>query len=300
MVLARWKECTKFLGSVANFRLKGGKWSEALSIVGCKQCVWCRLNRSREVAARIMHEAKYSAEAWFFTLTYEDSELPQSCCGPTLDRKRITRLRQDIWQDSSRGLFPGFRFFCVGEYGDRTARPHYHGVAFSDFKWSVVEVEPSRSGARQFISQEFSRLWPEGRHRLSELNFEFAAYAARYTLKKQTGKAARRYGGRCPPFSSWCHGMGRRHFDEFRGDMFPADQCVVTRADGTRVPMMPPTLYDRWLEKDDPEGYAIVVARREKQREVMSEAEWFGLLDRAQYDADVARTKQRSVVRGDL
>lgn len=301
-VLVKWQGVTKFLGPLKRAEERRYKYLPGLmSVVGCKRCPWCRLNRSREVATRLMHEAKAHVESWFFTLTYEDGKLPQSPGGATLDRTRITRLRKDVHQDSTRGLFPPFKFFAVGEYGDRTGRPHYHGVAFVDHPWATIEVEPSRSGARQFVCQEFTRLWPEGRHRLSALNFEFAAYAARYAMKKQFAEAALpHYGGRVPEFSSWCHGLGRAHFDRFRGDMYPSDECVVTRGDGTRVPMLPPVLYDRWMDKVDPEVMAEVRAAREKSRYVHTEAEWFGLLGRAEYDADVARVKQRKIVREDL
>jgi len=269
-------------------------------LVGCKQCTWCRLNRSREVAARILHEVKAHRESWFFTLTYDDEHLPQSCCGPTLDRERITRLRKDIDQDSRRGLFEKFKVFVVGEYGDRTRRPHYHGVAFCDWPWQVIEVEKSRSGYDQYVSAEFTRLWPEGRHRLSRVNFELAAYAARYALKKQTGKDARRYGGRTPEFSSWCHGMGMDHFARFAADIYPSDECVVTRADGKRFTILPPTLYDRWLERIDPELLKKVRDKRMESRDVYSEVEWFGLEKKMEYNRGVARTLQRRVSRKDL
>jgi len=133
------------------------------------------------------------------------------------------------------------------------------------------------------------------------LNFELAAYAARYALKKQTGKKAERfYGGRRVEFSSWCHGMGGEHFEAFWKDMYPSDQCIITRADGARVPMLPPTLYDRWLEKVDPELMQKVRDKRLESRDVFTEAEWFGLDNKQNYNRDVGKTLQRRVSRKDL
>lgn len=299
-VMAKGVTGNRFICGYKNFQKRRLKYEpDSHFLVGCKQCVWCRLSRSREVAMRIMHEMRYHRESWFFTLTYDDKNLPQSCCGPTLDRPRITRLRKDVDQDATRGLFPKFKFFLVGEYGDRTHRPHYHGIAFVDHPWDVIQVEPSRFGTDQFVSAEFTRLWPEGRHRLSRLNFELAAYAARYALKKQTGKNARRYGGRTPEFSSWCHGMGKQFFDEFRGDVYPSDECIVTRADGRRVPILPPTLYDRWLEKVDPELLQKVRDKRLESRDVFTEVEWFGLDLKQKYNRDVGETLQKRVARKD-
>lgn len=291
----------EFVCSYKNFQLRKLKYEPGKHfLVGCKQCTWCRLSRSREVAARIMHEVKHHRESWFFTLTYDDEHLPMSCCGPTLDRARITKMRKQVDQDSNRGYFGKFKFFLVGEYGDETKRPHYHGVAFVDDPWQVIQVENSRSGAPQYSCWELTRLWPEGRHRISTVNFEFAAYCARYALKKQTGKMARHYGGRTPEFSSWCHGMGREHFDRFRGDMYPSDQCLISRADGKRVPILPPTLYDRWLEKVDPELLKFVRDKRLELRHEFTEAEWFGLEEKQKYNRDVGKTLQRRVSRKDL
>lgn len=300
-VMARRAFGNEFVCGFKNFQKRRLKYEPGKHfLVGCKQCVFCRLARSREVGMRIMHEARYHRESWFFTLTYDDEHLPQSCCGPTLDRPRITRLRKDVDQDAVRGFMKKFKFFAVGEYGDINKRPHYHGVAFVDYPWQTIEVEPSRSGERQFVSAEFTRLWPEGRHRLSKLNFEFAAYVARYALKKQTGFQLRRYGGRTPEFSSWCHGLGGDFFRDFQSDIYPSDECLITRADGKRVPMLPPALYDRWLEKIDPEMLQKVRDKRLESRNVFTEAEWFGLDFKHKYNSDVGKTLQRRVTRKDF
>jgi len=300
--MARRAFGNEFVCGFKNFQKRRLKYEPGRHfLVGCKQCVWCRLSRSREVGARIMHEAKAHREAWFFTLTYADEHLPQSCCGPTLDRPRITKLRHDIDQGAARKKFAKFKFFAVGEYGDKERRPHYHAVAFVDVPWKVTQVEPSRSGVPQFVCPEFTSLWKEGRHRISVLNFEFAAYAARYALKKQLGKKADHfYGGRLPEFSSWCHGMGGEHFEKLRGDIYPSDECIITRADGKRVPILPPALYDRWLEKIDPEMLQKVRDKRLESREVYTEAEWFGLEFKQKYNSDVGKTLQRRVARKDF
>jgi len=301
-VMARRAFGNEFICGFKNFQKRRLKYEpDKHFLVGCKQCVWCRLARSREVAMRIMHEMRYHRESWFFTLTYDDEHLPQSCCGPTLDRKRITRFRKDVYQCDARDFFPEFKSFVVGEYGDVGQRPHYHGIAFVDFPWQVMEVEKSKTGVRQYVCAELTRLWKEGRHRISKVNFELAAYAARYALKKVTGKKSdRHYGGRREEFSSWCHGLGSEYFEEFRGDVYPADECIITRADGKRVPILPPTIYDRWLEKIDPEGLKKVRDKRLELRDEFTEAEWFGLDLKQKYNQQVGRTLQRRVTRKDF
>jgi len=299
-VMARRAFGNEFISSYKNFQKRKLVYEPGKHfLVGCHQCAWCRLSRAREVGARLMHEAKAHRECWFFTLTYDDEHLPQSCCGPTLDRARITRMRKDIDQNAVRDFFPKFKMFAVGEYGDDKKRPHYHGVAFVDYPWQVVQVEPSKNGTPQFVSAELTRLWCEGRHRISKLNFELAAYCARYAMKKQTGKRLRHYGGRTPEFSSWCHGLGAAHFQKFSRDMYPSDQCMITRADGKIVPILPPSLYDRWLEKEDAELLQKVRDKRLESRDVFTEAEWFGLEQKHKYDSSVGKTLQRRVMRKD-
>ena len=44
--------------------------------VSCGSCIGCRLERSRQWAVRIMHEAQMHDSNSFLTLTYNDEHLP--------------------------------------------------------------------------------------------------------------------------------------------------------------------------------------------------------------------------------
>ena len=73
-----------------------------------------------------------------------------------------------------------------GEYGDKLGRPHYHaiifGVTFVDKKlWSI------RRGNNLYRSATLEKLWPYGFSSIGTVNFETAAYVARYVTKKITG-----------------------------------------------------------------------------------------------------------------
>jgi len=94
--------------------------------------------------------------------------------------------------------------------------------------------------------------------------------------------------------------MGLDFFSEFRTDIYPADECMISKASGERVPMLPPTLYDRWLEKIDPEMLQKVRDKRLESREIFTEAEWFGLDSKQNYNRDVGKTLQKRVARKDF
>jgi len=56
-------------------------------------------------------------------------------------------------------------------------------------------------------------------------------------------------------------GLGRPWLDKFASDVYPSDQVLIKR-DDRYVPMRPPKYYDRVFERDNPEIFEKVAARR--------------------------------------
>ena len=178
------------------------------------------------------------------------------------------------------------KYFAVGEYADPNeatpfGRPHYHlalygplGVIGDDPE--RTEIEPSRSGGRQFTHTDFAACWPHGLHSYSELSFESAAYVARYCLKKITGLfAAPIYEGRTPEFQRNSNGLGKSHLFDDQGnprwlsDVYPSDQIVLPG----RGNFLPPPYFDRLLEKADPSLYLQVKKKRQEAQEALTSRE---------------------------
>lgn len=172
----------------------------------CGQCMNCRINRRRQWTARILleglsHEAQGLPVAWV-TLTYSDDNLPLCArgSGPILATLCPGDL-QSLWKRMRKHL-GAFRYFAVGEYGDRTFRPHYHALVFG------LEAV--------FVEEYLQRDW-ESRHghtrtrpwRMSEGSFRpsddtataRAAYCAHYVTKKMNGHDDPRLEGRHPEFT---------------------------------------------------------------------------------------------------
>lgn len=157
-------------------------------LLPCNQCVGCRLERSRQWAMRCMHEASLHKKNCFLTLTYNDENLP---AGPSLKYDDVQlfwkRLRE--WRYRAEGVRE-VRYYCCGEYGESTARPHYHACVFGfDFP-DKMYFRKSGGDGKLFTSALLSRLWPVGMSSIGEVTFESAAYVARYMMKKVTGDAA--------------------------------------------------------------------------------------------------------------
>lgn len=123
-----------------------------------------------------MLEAGQHPAAFFVTLTYKDSELPD---GGNLSKRDVQlylkRLRADV---APRRI----RYFACGEYGDESGRAHYHLALF---------------GA--LVPREIRQAWGKGLVDISLLGPESAGYICGYILK-QGLKSDSRAEGREPEF----------------------------------------------------------------------------------------------------
>lgn len=243
----------------------------------CGRCGGCRFEQSRQWALRCVHEAQMHADSCFITLTYSDEFLPDP---PSLDKKVFSlfmkRLRirfarsiefVNKFGDKETLRIPdGIRYFQVGEYGSRRGRPHYHALLFGCNFPDRVFCKKTRSGSRLFTSDILSELWPYGFSSIGDLTFESAAYCARYSVKKITGKAAvKHYGGLEPEFALMSRGklggIGKPWFDKYASDVYPTDE-VVFRGKKSK----PPRYYDKLLEKSNVDLYRRIKDFRYENR----------------------------------
>lgn len=171
----------------------------------CGNCMPCRVLRKRHWTHRIILEAAGHKDNAFITLTYSDEYLPRLEDGrgtlvPEDVRKFLNRLRTNYAR--STGL-TGIRFFAVGEYGDKTQRPHYHLALFNYpacWRYSGSHFDPDTgSCCRQcdFLLKN----WGLGHVHSGRLSVKSAAYIAHYTTKKMTHEDDVRLNGRAPEFA---------------------------------------------------------------------------------------------------
>lgn len=232
--------------------------------VPCGQCVGCRLERSRQWAVRLTHEAQFHLHRWFWTLTYDDEHLPANGSLRPRDwvlfMKRLREARSDT----------RVRYFQCGEYGETTWRPHHHAIVFG-VDWADRErYSQNARGDVLYRSQELDDLWSHGQVWIGGFSFASAAYVARYVMKKVTGDAAADHYRRVdpetgevyslvPPYVTMSRrpGIGTRFMERYSSDLFPADAVVVNG-----VESLPPRFYVKQLEKSDP----VAVKKLKRQR----------------------------------
>lgn len=101
------------------------------SIVPCGRCPKCIARRVSAWSFRLMEQEKVSSSAHFITLTYDTRYIPITSKGYfSLDLRDVQlffkRLRRAHPNGSDK-----LSYYCVGEYGGQTARPHYHVILFN-------------------------------------------------------------------------------------------------------------------------------------------------------------------------
>lgn len=245
--------------------------------IPCGRCIGCRLARSQEWAARMLHEAKLYKHNWFVTLTYNNATLPLTVQGlPTLQPEDFVlfmkRLRKHAvtnnWGAAARPPCPpgndnsngssGIRFYQCGEYGETTKRPHHHAILFNcplpDLK--PLRTTRARNAHTLYTSHILEDIWQQGMISIGRVTFETAAYVASYVTKKILGPAAAdHYQGRYPEYSTMSRrpGIGAGFLEKFVTDIYPSDTIIVRGHE-----MQPPKFYDRTLERRDPDLYYTV------------------------------------------
>lgn len=134
-------------------------------------------------AIRCVHEGSLWDANCCVTLTYSDDHLPEH-------GNLVYRDFQLFLKRLRRRVGVPVRFFCGGEYGDRTDRPHFHSLLFNyDFRDKVVYKE--RGGKPYLWTSRFAdAVWGLGHVVVGECSFESAAYIARYILGKGYGDAS--------------------------------------------------------------------------------------------------------------
>lgn len=176
---------------------------------GCGQCEPCRFNRRRTWAHRIMLEAFCHPDKAFIGLSY--SELYAPVLDPSFGRVPLSlkpKQLQDWLKRMRRAMEPiRLRFFAVGEYGDKSWRPHFHVILYG-FPTCVRGRTLRDFGSDRPVAYRccpncrmVQSAWPWGDVDLGTVTHHSAGYCASYTVKKMTSPDDKRLLGRHPEFS---------------------------------------------------------------------------------------------------
>lgn len=250
------------MGCFHPIRLRSHLEADKQLTVGCGKCLGCKLERSRQWAVRIMHEASLYEDNCLLTLTYDNEHLPER---GSLDRaafpKFMKRLRKEI---EPRRV----RFFHAGEYGSLFKRPHYHAIIFN-FDFPDKYNYSVRGGFPVWRSASLEKLWPMGRSEIGSVTFESAAYVARYLVKTEaqpherldleTGEVLHLTAEYCT--MSRRPGIASAWVERFGGEVFAADSVIVRGRE-----CKPPRFYDLQFELVEPGQMEFLREMRRRRR----------------------------------
>jgi len=161
----------------------------------------------------------------------------------------------------------------AGEYGENFGRPHFHACIFGfDFHDKKL-WKRTASGSIIYRSADLETVWPFGYSSIGDVNFESAAYVARYIMKKQTGKDSEKHyqytslsTGEIVQMEkeynkmSLKPGIGAEWYKKYRSDVYPHDYVVVR---GQKV--RPPKYYDKKYKSDYPYEYDEILYKRDQR-----------------------------------
>jgi len=252
--------------------------------VPCGRCLGCKIARTKEWAVRCTNEAMMHKRNCFITLTFNKKHLNKKGTLVKSDFKNfMKRLR--IFKDryewnpeqmkyQKRKHAPLeveiIKYYHCGEYGDDLLRPHHHacifGHDFDDKKpWDV------RDGVVLYRSEALEKIWsskkgPIGYATIGEVNWETAAYTARYVLKKITGPPAPdHYQGKLPEYTSMSlkYPIGLEWLKKYKhSDCYDNDWIMTEK----RFKAKPPRYYDKKFGEMYPEEMEGIKQKREQYK----------------------------------
>lgn len=137
---------------------KGEKGEEynIITYSKCGNCEQCIAEKANNWVIRNHYESKAHKKICFITLTYKDNTY-------FLIKKHlqdfIKRLRRYVeYHEKGEKL----RYFAVGEYGERTNRPHFHIIIYNWIDKNAKYKGTNKKGNFIFESEIINKLWKFG------------------------------------------------------------------------------------------------------------------------------------------
>lgn len=182
-------------------------------LTSCGQCRQCRLNRRRQKTTRVVLESKKHEHCLFITLTYSNPWLPTLITDKSGDilwkNPGGVLVKSDIqnFMKRVRRVLPprSIRFWCVGEYGDKNWRPHFHLIIWGlpyDKRHIIYDAWSDPITGHAYCDP--NRLDVQ----VPRDNWDIGSYCSSYVMKKMTNPKDTRLNGRSPEFFTSSKGIG--------------------------------------------------------------------------------------------
>lgn len=280
--------------SLARFSQLSGKqlkyedlmYNPKVMLIPCGQCIGCRIRQREDWTTRIELEARDypKEEVWFITLTYDDDHVP----GMIVKTGEIMRKVQYAWKPGEkrpssvqillyediqkflkrlRKAYRGkLRYFVAGEYGEQTARPHYHMILYG---WRPTDLKNLYKIHHNgyYTSKWLEDLWGMGQVQIAQAVPETYRYVAGYVTKKMyeiDGKKANEYYelGQTKPFAcmSLKPGLGDNYYKEHKAEIWRQGYIQCTNGKRAQIPRY----YEKQMEAENPQKLWRIKQNRQK------------------------------------
>ena len=262
-------------------------YNPKVMLIPCGQCIGCRIRQREDWTTRIELEARnYPKEqVWFITLTYDDDHVP----GMIVKTGEIMRKVQYTWKAGEERptsvqtlMYPDIqkfikrlrkayrgklRYFVAGEYGEQTARPHYHMILYGWRPEDLKHLYKSRPNG-YYTSDWLANLWGMGQIQIAQAVPETYRYVAGYVTKKMyeiDGKKANAYYelGQTKPFAymSLKPGLGDQYYQDHKDEIWRQGYIQCTNGKRAQIPRY----YEKQMEAENPERLWRVKQNRQKR-----------------------------------
>jgi len=168
----------------------------------CGKCYNCVKRKITDWATRLHFEEYYStSRPLFITLTYNDANLKK----PFRTARYASLCKRDVQTFLKRlrkrhkkrpGSTDNIRYLCVGEYGTKNHRPHYHLLLFNSYERDVIDS------------------WKKGDEPIGEIYFgdvtgRSIAYVCGYALAREGNRVHVTRHHLVPEFHLYSNGLGK-------------------------------------------------------------------------------------------
>lgn len=316
--------------SLARFSQLSGKqlkyedlmYNPKVMLIPCGQCIGCRIRQREDWTTRIELEARDypKEEVWFITLTYDDDHVP----GMIVKTGEIMRKVQYTWKPGEklpssvqillyediqkflkrlRKAYRGkLRYFVAGEYGEQTARPHYHMILYG---WKPKDLENLYKIHHNgyYTSKWLADLWGMGQIQIAQAVPETYRYVAGYVTKKMyeiDGKKANAYYelGQTKPFAcmSLKPGLGDHYYQEHKAEIWRQGYIQCTNGKQAQIPRY----YEKQMEAENPQRLWRIKQNRQKnameQKKLQLEGQDYKTVLETKERVTKKQTKKRGIL----
>jgi len=218
--------------------------------VPCGKCAGCMQMKRNSWTFRLLEQEKTAQSSTFLTLTYNNEQIRQSNGVQTLDKKDLQNYFKRVRKTNEK-----LKYYAVGEYGEKSGRPHYHAIVFNASRTDLRNRWSANGG-------------PIGNVRTDTVTQASIHYVTKYLINNvQFG-----YTKRLRPFSIMSKGLGLEYTNLCKKYHKDKMEDVVIYAGGTKQ-KMPRYIKDKIF---NPEEQKIISEKNKENLPEISYEEFLG------------------------